>query len=82
MIDSELLQMLRCPIDGIPLQLASESVVSKLNEAIAQGVSRDRMDQKVTEPVDGALVTADGCRGYPMRNGIPTLIADEAIVLE
>jgi len=82
MIDPELLQMLRCPIDGIPLQLASESVVARLNEAIAQGEARDRMDQKLTDPVDAALVTADGRRGYPIRHGIPTLIADEAIVLE
>ena len=73
--------MLRCPIDGTTLAIADAPLVSRLNDAITSGDLRDRQDQKVTEPIDAALVTEDGKRVYPVRGGIPTLIADESIDL-
>ncbi len=81
MIDQELLAMLRCPIDGIALEMADEATVNRINTGIEAGEIRDRVDQKVTEPIDEGLVTADGKRLYPVRNHVPTLIAEEAIEL-
>ena len=79
MIDPKLLNMLRCPIAGGTLQLADESLVSRLQAAIERGEARDRLEQKVKAGIEGGLV--DQQRGwlYPIRDGIPTLVAEEAI---
>ena len=81
MIDAKLLAMLRCPLEGSELAIADESLLARLNELIEQGELRDRADQKVLEPIEVGLVTADQKRVYPVRGGIPTLIPDQAIEL-
>ncbi|TWU55173.1 Trm112 family protein [Rubripirellula reticaptiva] len=81
MVDPKLICRLRCPIEGTPLHLASDSLVESVNEAIVAGEKRDRHDQKISSPIDGGLVNQQGNRLYPIRGGIPTLIADEAIDL-
>ena len=82
MIDEKLLELIRCPISGQNLTIADESLVADLNEKIAQGNIRDLADQLVEGSLDEGLVTEDGARLYPVRGGIPTLIADNAIPLE
>ncbi len=79
MIDAKLLRMLRCPADHSPLAIADKALVSRLNAAIERGEVRDRADQKVIEPIQAGLVTADQKWLYPIRGNIPTLIADQAI---
>lgn len=79
MIDARFLDLMRCPIDGAKLANADSETVAQLNELIQAGQLRDRQDQLISEPMDAALVTADQKRIYPVRGGIPTLIADEAI---
>lgn len=81
MIDPELLAMLRCPLDGGQLQVAEEPLVARVNEAIEKGQARDRLDQRVELPIDGGLVSQGSGLLYPVRGGIPTLVADEAIRL-
>lgn len=80
-IDSDLLRMLRCPKEGSTLALADESLIQKLNDQIRRGELRDSQDQKVEASMEAGLVTESGNRLYPIRGGIPTLIADEAIEL-
>ena len=80
-IDPDLLGMLRCPKDGSLLAIADEPLVARVNERIGAGLQRDAMDQLVELPIEAALVTETGSRLYPIRGGIPTLIADEAIPL-
>ncbi|MGB7328054.1 MAG: Trm112 family protein [Rubripirellula sp.] len=79
MVDPKLICRLRCPIDGTPLHLASDSLVESVNQAIAAGEKRDRHDQKISSLIEGGLVDQQGNRLYPIRGGIPTLVADEAI---
>ena len=81
MIDVNLIQMLRCPLDGSELVIAEESLVRRVNEAIQQGNVRDRLDQKVTQTLDQGLLSTVARRLYAVRGGIPVLIGDEAIEL-
>ena len=61
--------------------MADESTLSTLNSAITAGTTKNIGGEKVAEILDEALVTMDGKRVYPIREGIPVLLADEAILL-
>lgn len=82
MIDPKLLAILRCPIGGGTLRVADPSLVQRVQTAIERGHARDRLDQKVSEGIDGGLVSQDGCWFYPIRRDIPALVAEEAIRLD
>ena len=79
MIDQKFIQMLRCPVSGEPLEIADQSVVDRVNDAIERGVAFDRIDQQVEQQIDGGLCC--GTWLYPIRDSIPTLVADEAIAI-
>ena len=81
MISNELLSILKCPVTGSPLQLAEDQLVSKVNSAIDEERARDRLEQKVHEQVEGGLTTDEQTWMYPIRDGIPTLVLEEAIDL-
>lgn len=78
-ITGDLLSMLRCPSSGQPLQIANSELIAALNQSIKNGSARDRLEQKVTEPIEDGLVTSEGDWLYPVRSGIPTLVTEEAI---
>ena len=78
----ELVKILRCPLSGDPLQLAQPGVIQQVNDAVSAGTARDRLEQKVGEPIEGGLVTTEPKWLYPIRAGIPTLVSEEAIDLE
>ena len=82
MLDSKLLDMLRCPLTRTPLQVASEELVAAINSEIADSAARDRLGQLVQQPIETGLLTSDGQWLYPIRDGIPTMVADEAIQVE
>ena len=71
--------MLRCPTDRTPLAIADEELVNQLNAGIGRGEVRDRADQKVHEIIESGLITESGDWVYPIRGGIVTLVADQAI---
>ncbi|MFK8114848.1 MAG: Trm112 family protein [Rubripirellula sp.] len=73
--------MLRCPIDGKPLEIASETLIEQVNTEIANGLARDRQDQRVSQPIESGLIGGQGKWLYPIRKSIPTLIAGEAIAV-
>lgn len=81
MIHPSLHACLRCPVEGGPLELADGELIEQMNASIASrdGVLRDWLDQPVTARLDGGLVNQSGSRIYPIRSGIPTLVADQAI---
>ncbi len=82
MIDKDLLDILVCPENRTPLHLADESLVDRLNRAVAGGTLKNRVGQPVQSPLEGGLVREDGTLLYPIIDGIPVLLTDEAIPLE
>lgn len=82
MLDPELLSLLACPETRQPLQLGDSDLLSRLNAAIAEGKLRNRANCQLTNPLEAILVREDGKFGYPVWDGIPTLLIDEAIPLD
>ena len=81
MIDQALLDILACPETKEKVHLAPDSVVEAVNGKIEAGTLVNRGGEKVTEPIDGGLVRADGKYLYPIREEIPIMLIDEAIPL-
>ena len=82
MIDKELLDILVCPKDQVPLALADETLLAKVNEAIVAGRIENLGGRTVEEPLQGGLVRTDKTLLYPIVDEIPVLLADEAIRLQ
>ncbi len=81
MLDSKFLDILCCPETRGALKPASEECVASLNSAIAAGTLKNVAGEKITEKLTEVLVSEDGSRAYIVREGIPVLLADEAIML-
>jgi len=79
MIDPEFLAMLVCPTTRQPLREATAAELGKVNDAIKQGEARNRGGSAVADPLQAALGTADGAWLYPVQDGIPILLASEAV---
>lgn len=81
-MDKELLEILCCPQSRQDLHLAESAELSELNSAIGRGVVVDVQGRTVKRPVEAVLVRQDGKVGYPVRDGIPVLLTEDAMVLD
>lgn len=82
MLKPELLAMLRCPEDHTLLTQAGETLLADVNNRIRSGQLRNRGGRVIESQLDGGLTKASGDLMYPIVDGIPVLVRDEAIPLD
>ncbi len=81
-MDEKLLEIMCCPETHQHLAKAGAELVDDLNERIKAGTLVDRVDEKITEPIDGGLIREDGKILFPIRQNIPVMLIDQSISLE
>lgn len=82
MIDKDLLDILACPETKQDLEPADAGLIEKINRAISEGKIESRSGQKLTAPIGGGLVQKNDRKYlYPIIDGIPVLLIEEAIPL-
>lgn len=82
MIESELLHLLICPQDRTRLEPAPAELVDQVNQAIVAGKVKNQGGQEVSQPIEAGLVREDRAVLYPIFDGIPALLVDEAILIQ
>ena len=78
-MDRKLLDLLACPATRQPLAMLDARGLAALNSAIAEGGIQRADGQSQGEPLREALVTRDRKLVYRIDDGIPVLLAEEAI---
>lgn len=82
MVNPELLKILVCPETKTPLQEASTEVIDALNAQIVTGTLKNRAGETLSDPIQEGLIREDGTVLYIVRDDIPVMLIEEAIMLE
>ena len=78
-MDKRLLDILVCPVTKAPLRLLGEGELAALNRAIAAGPVLTGAGVRVAAALAEGLITRDGRTIYRVDDGIPVMLAGEAI---
>jgi uncharacterized protein YbaR (Trm112 family) len=77
-MEDTLLEILCAPLSHAALRLASPVELSHINSRIRSRLIRNRAGLTVDGELEGCLVCELDRMCYPIRNGFPVLISDEA----
>ena len=80
-LDPEFLQILRCPKTRKPMRMASDTELRDLNRRIADKSLVDASGRKREQPITEGLVPEGEAVLYPVEEGIPILLIDDALPL-
>ena len=78
-LNPKLLDILCCPATHVPLRELDKKHLAQVNQAIAAGEVDTVAHTKVAQALEQALITQDGKLIYPVVDGIPHLLREEAI---
>lgn len=81
-ISDELLSILVCPEDKSAVTLAPQSILDKVNAEIAAGKLKNRAGETINTKIEAALIRQDQKVIYPIVDGIPVMLVEEAIFIE
>ena len=80
-MDESFLSLLRCPRTGGELRLAGVEELAEYNDGVRDGAVSNAAGQKLTRAMEDALVSECGRWLYPVHEGIPVLLVEEAVPL-
>jgi hypothetical protein len=78
-LDAEILDLLRCPMNGRPVIPADASIVSAINAGIRARSVENVLGQTVEQPIEAALLDDTGKWLMPIRNGIIGMVREQVI---
>jgi len=78
-MDKRLLDILCDPVSRTPLKMLSRPQLDVLNRAVRAGQLQTTTGNPVTAELAAGLISVDGKVMYRIDDGIPVLLADEAI---
>jgi uncharacterized protein len=81
MLNAELLALLVCPATHQDVAMATPGEIDLLNAAIRGGLVHTVAGNPVSEPLEEALIRADGAIAYRIRDSIPVMLVAEGLVI-
>ena len=78
-MDKRLLDILCCPTTKVAVRLLARPELEALNRAIEGGSIRNTAGLTLSKSLDGGLITRDGRTIFRIEDGIPVMLADEAV---
>ena len=72
----QVLPPLVCPLTKLPLHRCPADFLSELNQKIARRELTSSAGELIVEPLEAALLRADGKVVYPIQRGIPVVIPE------
>lgn len=78
-VDTQLLNILVCPVTGAALRHLEAEELTQLNKRIEAGEAFHADDSVVNERLEAGLITADDHTIYPVDDGIPMMLPEYGI---